>query len=75
MTSTPFFFACDAAEVALWRQTVGADLAHLAALGQLQPLQAEAARHPAAPLGADSGSFTAAQINRYYWYLVQQYGA
>ncbi len=68
-------FLCTPEELALWRETVAADIAHLTAVGGLEPLRAEAAAHESADPGAPDGNctLTAQQINRYYWHLVRQH--
>ncbi len=69
-------FVCGEEEIAHWQATVAADLAHLANVGGLEELLNEAKRHEAQPLPPREGSgprtLTAKQINRYYWYLVQE---
>jgi hypothetical protein len=69
-------FRCTAAEVESWRATVAADCAHLARVGGLAALRADAEKHEALPLpeaAEEPRTLSAKQINRYYWYLVKEY--
>ena len=69
-------FRCTAAEVESWRATVEADCAHLARVGGLAALRADAEKHEALPLpetAEEPRTLSARQINRYYWYLVKEY--